>query len=144
MIELKNVKGGLTKHRIENLAQIIHGLKPGEDFHFMSLDFKILESCLAADIAPRSAFLTVGETNLGQASEFALREQIGGVTGHYLLMTNAMIREHHEAGQRVGTGFVESKSVLWRELKRGVDWIFSDSAVDRARDVVKNLSINGR
>jgi glycerophosphoryl diester phosphodiesterase len=61
-------------------------------------------------------------------SDLALREGYGGISGHYLLVGSRRIRRHQGRGQAVGTGFVQSRYGLYREVHRGVDWIFSDRA----------------
>ena len=41
-----------------------------------------------------------------------------------------IIDRHRAAGQEVGTGMIASKRCLFREINRGVKWIFSNSAVE--------------
>jgi glycerophosphoryl diester phosphodiesterase len=50
------------------------------------------------------------------------------VAGHYQAVRGAVIRRQHAAGQKVGTGYAGSRSVLLREVRRGVDWVFSNHA----------------
>jgi glycerophosphoryl diester phosphodiesterase len=40
-----------------------------------------------------------------------------------------MVEHHHKKDQQVGTGFIESRGCLFRELNRGTDWIFSNNSV---------------
>ena len=61
-------------------------------------------------------------------SRLALQRSLGGLTGHYLLVNRRKIDAHHRAGQKVGTGFVDSANCLFREIHRGVDWVFSNRA----------------
>ena len=61
-------------------------------------------------------------------SRLALAKRWGGVAGHYLMTTGGVIARHHRAGQRIGTGFADSPRSLYREIHRGVDWIFSNRA----------------
>jgi hypothetical protein len=44
------------------------------------------------------------------------------------LVSDGLIRRHHAAGQRTGPGYPRSMPVLFRELNRQVDWIFSNHA----------------
>ena len=46
----------------------------------------------------------------------------------YLLAGNGIVRRHHRLGQGIGTGFPGSRRCLYREVARGVDWIFSNRA----------------
>jgi glycerophosphoryl diester phosphodiesterase len=93
----------------------------------MSLCPEILSS---VSFAPTAALLPIARLNVNRLSAIALRENYGGITGHYLFMTNALLRKHRARGQKAGTGYVCSKNCLFRELNRGVDWIFSDNAVE--------------
>jgi glycerophosphoryl diester phosphodiesterase len=65
---------------------------------------------------------------LKQFSRLALERKMGGVAGHYLLLNNALMARHHARGQRIGTGYPASKNCLYREINRGVEWIFSNDA----------------
>jgi glycerophosphoryl diester phosphodiesterase len=78
---------------------------------------------------PREFSLLVAEFNLHRLSRECLQQGFGGLMGHYLLLNNTVKRRHEDAGQRVGTGFIHSGNVLFRELNRGVEWIFSNQAV---------------
>ena len=55
-------------------------------------------------------------------------EGYGGVAGHYRLLNRGLLTEHHEKGQKIGTGYPGSKNCLYREINRGVEWIFSNNA----------------
>ena len=55
-----------------------------------------------------------------------IRRGLGGHMGHFLLIHRGMREKHHAAGQRVGTGFISSRSTLFRELNRGTEWIFTN------------------
>jgi glycerophosphoryl diester phosphodiesterase len=61
-------------------------------------------------------------------SRLALRRRYGGIAGHYLMLSDRLIARHQQAAQETGTGFVESRNCLFRELNRGVHWIFSNHA----------------
>jgi glycerophosphoryl diester phosphodiesterase len=65
---------------------------------------------------------------MGRFSRLATAAGWGGIAGHYLLATDKIISRHHGGGQRVGTGFADSRRCLFREVARGVDWIFSNRA----------------
>jgi glycerophosphoryl diester phosphodiesterase len=125
MIELKDVDGPARGQWSPYLKRVLAALEPIVDYHLISLDPDIFD---AIDWAPPAAFLPIGRLNLRLFSRLALSRGYGGVTGHYLLLSNRMAAAHHRRGQRVGTGFPASRNVLFREVRRGVDWVFSDRA----------------
>jgi len=71
----------------------------------------------------------VAELNVTRLSHAAIESGCGGLSGHFYLVNNAVKQRHESAGQRVGTGFISSKNCLFRELNRGIEWIFSNDAV---------------
>jgi glycerophosphoryl diester phosphodiesterase len=107
------------------LGDLFRGLTPGEDFHLLSLAPEMFRRTA---FAPPAACLPVARLNLLQLSRLALLQGYAGVAGHYTLVRDGLIRRHHAAGQRVGTGYPRSTSVLIRELNRQLDWIFSNHA----------------
>jgi glycerophosphoryl diester phosphodiesterase len=40
-----------------------------------------------------------------------------------------LIQRHHRQGQKLGSGFAASRYCFYREVNRGVDWIFSNHAL---------------
>jgi glycerophosphoryl diester phosphodiesterase len=122
-IELKSVPGGWTSRRWQRLESELSRVAPIRNFHVMSINRELLLGC---EFIPKPARLPVAEVNIGEMSQLALSENMAGVTGQYVVVTDHVIRTHHDAGQMVGTGFASSKSVLYRELNRGVDWIFTN------------------
>jgi glycerophosphoryl diester phosphodiesterase len=43
-------------------------------------------------------------------------------------MRRALIARHKACGQKVGTAYPASRNCLFREINRGVDYIFSNNA----------------
>ncbi len=125
MIELKRDGPGAFAARGERLERILAGLRPGEDFHILALAPELFE---AADFVGRRNCMPVAELNPDSISRHTLAHDYAGMSGHYLLLSTAMIRRHLERGQRIGTGYVASRYCLYRELNRGVSWIFSNRA----------------
>ena len=82
-----------------------------------------------ADFVAPSALLPVAQTNVRALSEISLQRSYCGLSGHYLLLGTELQHKHEAAGQRVGTGFPRSRNCLYRELGRGIEWIFSNDAV---------------
>ncbi|MBW1894354.1 MAG: glycerophosphodiester phosphodiesterase [Deltaproteobacteria bacterium] len=109
------------------LKELFASLEPVKDYHILSLCpdmFKVI------NFAPEHSFIPVAETNMRDMSELALSNDFGGVCGHYLFVTDDILRKHHKKGQGAGTGYASSANCLFREMNRGVDWIFSNNAVE--------------
>jgi glycerophosphoryl diester phosphodiesterase len=126
MVEVKSERYPDPDRQNRILRDLFAGLAPGADYHLLSLDPDLFRR---TPFAPPSACLPVARSNVARLSRLALRRGYAGVAGHYALVGAAVIRRHHAAGQRVGTGYPRSMRVLVRELNRGVDWIFSNHAV---------------
>ncbi|MGE5258401.1 MAG: glycerophosphodiester phosphodiesterase [Hyphomicrobiales bacterium] len=109
------------------LADLFAGLCPGRDFHLLALS---PETFQLTPFAPPSAFLPVALVNVSEFSRIALQRGYAGIAGHYMMMQTRVIERHHAAGQKAGTGYIGSRNALWREINRGVDWIFSNHAAE--------------
>ena len=127
MIEVKREREALSRRRLDIFKEHLRDLTPATDFHLMSLH---APSLLACDFVPRRAMLPVAEINVTEVSTLALREKMAGFSGQYALTGAKVVARHLEAGQIVGTGFINSRSVLRRELARGVNWIFTNHAAE--------------
>ena len=107
------------------LSQAFCGLVPEKDFHFLALDpqwFKYVDFVVPTTCIP------VAQLNWREMSRMALQENHGGMAGHYLFITDTRMKRHQEDGQKIGTAYIRSKNSLFREINRGVDWIFSNHA----------------
>ena len=125
MIELKRDEHGAVAARRARLEQIFVDLRPGTDFHILALAPELFD---AVDfIGPRGC-MPVAELNVDAISRHALERDYAGISGHYLLLSRATVERHRKRGQRVGSGFVASRRCFYRELNRGVIWIFSNRA----------------
>lgn len=125
MLEIKKEPYPDPERQNRILGDIFASLTPGSDYHLLSLNPGMFD---VITFAPREIFLPVAETNLPQLSRIALDKAYGGVNGHYAFMTRNRIRQHHQAGQKVGTGYAASRNVLYREINRGVTWVYSNCA----------------
>lgn len=125
MIELKSEEKSLSNEQLDLLNQSLSksNLEPGRDYHFIGLDPRLLLQC---EFVSRDVCFPIAEFNISDISRLALREGFGGMMGHYLLLTKSYVDKHQAQGQKLGTGFPSSRSVLHRELNRGVDWIFTN------------------
>ncbi len=125
MVDLKPEVFPDPPRQRQRLADELAGLTPGRDYHFLATEPAVFDTF---NVAPPQTFLPVGQGPLGRLSQLALRRRYGGITGHYLLLGDRLIARHRQADQQTGTGFVASRNCLFRELNRGVDWIFSNHA----------------
>ncbi len=130
MLELKTDTLGGDVRKRDSLQRLLAPYTPGEDFHILALEPELFD---LVDFLPPEACLPVAMTNTAQMSELALQRGYAGLAGHYLLLDRSIQRRHREAGQCVGTGFAASRNSLYREINRGVDWIFTNRAVELQR-----------
>lgn len=122
MIELKTP---LSRRQGNILLENLKHLEPKKDFHLLSLKQSIFSS---VTILPPEAFLPVVEYRLTPWLNWIKQNRCAGLTGHYALLTKPLIHRLHADQQVVGTGMINSPSVLLREQARGVDWAFIDQA----------------
>lgn len=125
MVEIKEEPYPDPVYQNRVLKDIFKELEPGKHFHLISLNPDMFD---VIRFVSGKVCLLVATTNTGAFSRLALSRGYGGINGHYLLVTNGMILRHHEKNQKVGTGFIESINCLFRELNRGVDWVYSNDA----------------
>ena len=105
-------------------------LEPRRDYHLMSLTPHMFD---LITFVPASTLILIATLNMAQLSELALKNDYCGVAGHYLLLNNTKLAKHRKKGQHVGTGYPASKNCLFREINRGVEWIFSNNAGELQR-----------
>lgn len=127
MLEIKREPYPNPSVQGHRMKQVLQHLVPGKDFHLMGLD---PEMFAFFDFLPAQAFLPIARLRLDRFSRMAAVHRWGGVTSHYLLATRRVVKRHHRLCQGVGTGFADSRHCLFREVTHGVDWIFSNRAVD--------------
>lgn len=114
-------------HHEDSLVHTLSGLSPGKDYHLLSLDDAIFGSLTQF---PKDVLLLVAvHNNVKKFCDLSISEQYGGVMGNYLLLTNKQRRKLNKANQLSGVGFVDSRNSLYRELNRGIHWVFTNEAV---------------
>lgn len=125
MVEFKQEPWFDPVRQNQELAHIFRDLRPVEDFH-----------CLTLTPRRPSPFTFVSEQGwvpiaahwADDVCRAATARKWSGVCGHYSMMRTGLIRGLKRGGKRVGTGYADSVNCLYRELNRGVDWIFSNRA----------------
>ena len=123
MIEVKKTAGTPIANVNRSLAADLGALSPGKDFHLMSLSLDFLA---AIEAVPPRARLPIARLNVRAAYRSMACSGFGGLAGHYAVLGRRRISALHREGRCVGTGFVNSQGCLFREVNRGVDWLFSD------------------
>ena len=123
MIELKSKP---SPQQAEVLKKTLLRLKPIEEFHLMTLD---LENFKPLDFIPPKAMVSIARTNVERICKESLRLGLGALTGHYLLLTGKTMGHCRTKNLAIGTGFLDSKNLLYREAARGVDWVFTNKAL---------------
>jgi len=127
MVEIKKEiypEPDLQNHKIKELFS---GLAPEIDYHFISLAPDMFQFF---DFLPPSACIPIAQLNTENLSQLAIDKKYGGLMGQYFLLRYSLVKKHLDMGQKIGTGFIGSKNCLFRELNRGVEWIFSNDAVE--------------
>ena len=137
MVELKAEHYPEPEQQATLLADCFSGLEPAKDFHFLSLDAGMFRH---VDFVPSAALLPVSQLNFQTFSRLALSRGYAGVAGHYCFIHNRMAARHKAGGQHVGVGYPCSRNSLFREINRGVTWIFSNHACEMQRVIDKQIS----
>lgn len=125
MMELKAEPYPALSIQVRRMKQLLQHLDPGTDFHLMGLHPDMFGYFT---FLPATTFLPIARIRIDSISRMAAANGWSGIAGHYLPMTNGWLTRHHGMAQGVGTGFVDSRRCLFREVGRGVDWIFSNRA----------------
>lgn len=121
MIEIKPQNNFIE----EDLFDILRPYTPGMDYHLLCLSNNFFEKLKRFD---SKCFFPVARLNLHETSNLCMIKNYDGFASHYFLMTESLIHLHHSKGQKIGTGQIDSTNLLYREISRGVDWIFSNRA----------------
>ena len=126
MVEIKKEAYPDPVFQSNALKELFRCLSPQDDFHFLSL---FPEMFTLIDFVPSLTFVPSARLNVKQLSDMVLMNNYGGIAGHYVLITDTLLKKHHLQKQSVGTGYIYSQNCLFREINRGVEWIFTNHAV---------------
>ncbi len=126
MIEIKADPGPEPALERRRLRHVLRHLTPQRDYHLMALHPDVFDRF---DFLPPGVFVPIARVRMDRISRLAATRGWGGVAGHFILAGSRILQRHHRLGQRVGTGFADSRRCLYREAARGVDWVFSNQAV---------------
>jgi glycerophosphoryl diester phosphodiesterase len=137
MVEIKAENYPDPARQNQILQECFATLKPRADYHLMSLTAQMFD---LITFVPASTCIPIALWNLHRFSNLALMKKMRGVAGHYFLLNNALLARHRANGQKVGTGYPGSKNCLFREINRGVEWIFSNKAGKLQKIVAELIS----
>jgi glycerophosphoryl diester phosphodiesterase len=132
MVEIKAEAYPDPIRQVRILKELFSSLEPDKDYHFLTMTPKMFD---LMEFVPKSAFLPVARFNFFQLSKLARGQNYSGLAGHYLLLTKSRVKKHRELEQKLATGYVNSKNCLFREMNRGVEWVFSDNAAEMQKIV---------
>lgn len=119
------IKTPLNRSQLLVLERTLANFENAKDYHFLALDPELVR---VTPVFKSSSWFLVGELNLKPLVEISLAKNLGGVAGHYLGMTNGLIKKLQEAKQTAGVGFIPNTNLFNREWSRGVDLVFTNSA----------------
>jgi glycerophosphoryl diester phosphodiesterase len=120
---MMEVKTTLGPDQIAVLQRQFARLVPIRDFHLLTLQPELIRPNSSM---PQEAWILVGDINLKSLARISMERGLGGVAGHYLFMTNSLIAQLHQRGQKAGTGFPRTRNLFNREWARNVDWVFTN------------------
>ncbi len=125
MIEIKQQTWPDMNTQNDRLRKVLAPLAPAVDYHFLCMQPHPLNGLV---FAPSRAKALIAYHWPDKLSRYAMDSQWAGLCGHYLLMRGGILRRHRRRRQLIGTGFIDSLNCLFRELHRGIDWLFSNTA----------------
>ena len=126
MIEVKMQPWLDSSKQVPRLYHVLAPLEPSKDYHLITSHPEILAPM--GEI-PMNARIAIAEHWPALPSKWVRRRPWGGLCAHYLVLGKRIVKAHHQRGQKVGTGYIQSRNNLFRELNRDIDWIFSNAAV---------------
>lgn len=120
-------------HDEQALIACLQPLTPCQDYHLLALDpaiFRSLTQCTKA-----AMLLVSVHNNTNAFCNISAAEGFGGVMGSYFFLNQKHINQLQSVNQLYGVGFVDSKYSLYRELNRGINWLFTNQAVAVSDDL---------
>jgi len=118
---------------VDAVCKCLEKFEPGADFHLLALVPDYLEGFRR--VVPPSAYIDVAQTNTNRILKQTLALGHGALAGSFALIGERQLQKLRHAGCRVGTGMVENRRILQREVHRGIDWIFTDRIISLQQSV---------
>jgi glycerophosphoryl diester phosphodiesterase len=123
---LIEIKENVTAQQDQILLEVLRPLKPEVDYHLLTLNTDHFDD---VTFAPRKAMMAVDWMDMENTIERADAREMGAVSGHFMLLDDERLAKCKAHGLTTGTGFIETKGCLYREINRGIDWIFTNHPV---------------
>ncbi len=142
LIEIKKEEFPFLEEQKIILKKILSPLEEQTDYHTITLNPETLP---LVDFLKPGTKLLVAELNFKRLLTIVERENLGGLLGHYLFLGKRTLENLQTKNQVLGTGYVRSKNLFFRELNRGVDWIFSNHAVEveqMRKELIQNKKLD--
>lgn len=130
MLEVKSESYPDQSEQNERLLAALGNLQPQADYHLYSFDTALLDRI---DNLPPAAKIAIALFNRTEVLRAVLEQGYAGLGAHYTVMNQATIDQLKRHEKHGCIGMVDSKNSLYRELKRGADWLFSNDAIRIAR-----------
>ena len=127
LVEVKKEVFPFLKEQKIVLKKILSPLEEQIDFHIITLDPETLP--LVDFLKPKTKLL-VAQLNFNHYFNLVQKNDLGGLLGHYLFLGESIQKKLQSNNQLLGTGYVRSQNLFFREVSRGVSWIFSNHAVE--------------
>lgn len=125
MIEIKSEPYPEPAVQSYRMEAVLSSLSPQKEFHLMSLTPRMFDYFR---FLPPETFIPIGRVRLDRVRRLAISNGWGGIAGHFMMTSTGCVNKQHRMGKAIGTGFVDSAHCLYREVARGVDWLFSNRA----------------
>jgi len=126
MVEIKDEHYADSSRYAQRLMDVFDGLRPGRDYHLMSLDPPVLDRF---DAVPEAAKISIARFNLREISDHVLARGQAAIGSHYALLGATRAARHLNEKQELAVGFPRSRNSLFREISRGANWIFTNHAL---------------
>ena len=126
MLEIKQEYHPQPAQQSASLQDILSPLKAERDYHFLTLDRTLFS---LVSFAPLTSQVLVSILNTKVVSAQASEINYGGIAGAYPFFTQKIRQQHRRFGQKIGVGHIDSKRLLFQQIAKGTDWIFSNRAL---------------
>lgn len=138
MVEIKDESHADLLHQRKTLQHHFESLTPGSDYHLLCLNPDRLQRLR---FSPADTCIPIAQMNFRKVYRAVQTNAWGGLAGHYALIGRDAIEALHANHCQVGTGYINSPNCLYREVTRGVDWLFSDQALVLQKMATRYLDI---
>lgn len=135
MIEVKKQPWLNRSKQVQRLEQVLAPLEPLKNYHLITCH---PETLVPFREIPDNAKVAIAQHIPRRLSRWVNHQRWGGLCSHYLMLGNKGVEDYHQRGQKVGTGFIQSRNCLFREVNRGIDWFFSNDAI-RMQQILDSL-----